>query len=104
MSLEWTHDAITCPGNQGYRTLDVSTCTLNTSCEHFPTLDDRSNMAQAAYWEYAKADDAAFLDFLRDVMILALRRNNFTLGELLEQAAIAYMLNENITIPKGIAL
>ncbi len=65
MALEWTHDGQTCP---------LAGCAGNKDCLYFPTPEDRMNMAEAAFQEYAEADGNSFDDFCRDVQLLAEQR------------------------------
>ena len=86
MPLEWTHDDIFCP--QGAK------CPGDTSCKSFPSILDRRAMAHAAYCEYAESDGTSFLDFIRDVLILALTENEdlpqFSVKELKAEVSKAW--------------
>ena len=62
-ALEWTHEKCGRPG-----------CTGTTECEAFPTVADRVAMVGAAYNAYAESDGTALLDFVQDVMLLAIAR------------------------------
>jgi hypothetical protein len=58
MPLEWTHEKCRKPE-----------CNGTTDCPGFPTIQDRINMAQAAYEEYAESDGTSVIDFALDVLL-----------------------------------
>lgn len=64
MPLQWTHDTETCPSEKG--------CLENTECPAFPTVQDRKNMALAAFEAYAEEDGTEFADFVTDIALLVL--------------------------------
>jgi hypothetical protein len=64
MPLEWKHYQAICPKKEG--------CSGDTACLEFPTIHDRLAMAQAAYREYSEADDTPLVDFVADVLLLAM--------------------------------
>jgi hypothetical protein len=58
MPLEWTHEKCRKPA-----------CDGTTSCPGFPTVQDRINMAGAAYREFAESDGTSVIDFALDVLL-----------------------------------
>src|SRR3989449_11536046 len=58
MPLEWTHDKCRNPA-----------CAGTTACSSFPTVQDRINMAKAAYEQYAESDGTSVIDFALDVLL-----------------------------------
>jgi hypothetical protein len=59
MPLVWTHEKCAKPA-----------CDGTTNCPNFPTVQDRVNMARAAYSEYAEADGTSLTDFALDALLL----------------------------------
>ena len=63
MPLQWTHEKCRQPA-----------CDGTTACAGFPTVNDRINMAKAAYEEYAAEDGTSVIDFALDVLLFAQSR------------------------------
>lgn len=102
--LEWAHEQSDCPVYRSTRRHHTGQCTGNTSCEAFPTLTDRCNMAEGAYREYAGSDGTQFIDFFRDVVILAYIRKGLDLGALHIEVTKAYLLANGTSVPKELPL
>src|SRR2546426_567138 len=60
MPLEWTHEKCR-----------QTACDGTTHCAGFPTIQDRINMAKAAYAEYSETDGTSVIDFALDVLLFA---------------------------------
>src|SRR5712671_5536727 len=58
MPLQWAHERCGKPA-----------CDGTTNCSGFPTINDRIDMARAAYDEYAEADGTSVIDFALDVLL-----------------------------------
>ena len=58
MPLEWTHEKCRKPA-----------CDGTTDCPGFPTVNDRINMAKAAYEEFSESDGTSVIDFTLDVLL-----------------------------------
>lgn len=81
MEIDWTHDGTTCPAKHN--------CTGDKeSCGEFPTLVDRVNQAQRAFEAYGGGDGTGFEDFVCDVLLLGLIKQEFTPKDLKKVLAV----------------